>query len=87
METLFNISHQIIPQVEFDKLQTLTKEEIEAIKRKGSVLVKNVVDDAQAIQWREDLKKYVKTNPVVGEQLFRYRVLKHARNDHNSRLA
>ena len=65
-----NVRYQFIPQVEFDKLQTLTKEEIEAIKRKGAVLVKNVVDDAQAAQWREDLKKFVKANPVEGEQAF-----------------
>ena len=43
-------------------------DEIERIKKCGSVLIKNVVDDEQAIQWKEDLKTYVKTNPVEGER-------------------
>ena len=42
-------------------------EEVEYIKKRGVVLIKNVVDDAQAVSWREDLKNYVKTNPVEGK--------------------
>ncbi|KAL5511381.1 hypothetical protein ACEPAH_4597 [Sanghuangporus vaninii] len=59
-------SSSIIPQVEFSELQNLTSEQIDLIKRRGTVLIKNVVDDDQAISWREELKKYIKTNPVEG---------------------
>ncbi|KAL5532885.1 hypothetical protein ACEPAF_4659 [Sanghuangporus sanghuang] len=59
-------SSSIIPQVEFSELQNLTLEQIDLIKRRGTVLIKNVVDDYQAISWREEPKKYVKTNPVEG---------------------
>ncbi|KAL5529483.1 hypothetical protein ACEPAG_5468 [Sanghuangporus baumii] len=59
-------SSSIIPQVEFSELQSLTLDQINQIKRRGTVLIKNVVDDDQAISWREELKKYIKTNPVEG---------------------
>ena len=40
-----------------------------AIKRKGCVVIKNVVDDAEAVGWREDLQQFVKANPVEGRFL------------------
>ena len=58
---------KIIPQVEFSDLQSLKSEQVEAIKKRGAVLIKNVVDDEQAKAWKEDLKKFVKINPVEGE--------------------
>lgn len=44
----------------------MSAEDIERIKRKGAILVKNVVNDSEAIQWREDLKTYVSSNTVEG---------------------
>ena len=58
---------KIIPQVEFSDLQSLKSEQVEAIKKRGAVLIKNVVDDEQAKAWKEDLKKFVKINPVEGK--------------------
>ncbi|EJD02243.1 DUF1479-domain-containing protein [Fomitiporia mediterranea MF3/22] len=56
----------IIPQVEFSEIKNLKPEEIETIKRRGVVLIKNVVDDDQAASWKEELKAFVKVNPVEG---------------------
>ncbi|KAL5511380.1 hypothetical protein ACEPAH_4596 [Sanghuangporus vaninii] len=52
----------IIPQVEFSDLQKLEPERVEEIKRRGAVLIKNVVGDEQAKEWKEELKKFVKVN-------------------------
>ncbi|THH09868.1 hypothetical protein EW145_g1713 [Phellinidium pouzarii] len=56
----------MIPQVEFADLQNLKPEEIENIKRRGTVLVRNVVDNAQAAAWKFELENFVKVNPVEG---------------------
>ncbi|EJD02244.1 DUF1479-domain-containing protein [Fomitiporia mediterranea MF3/22] len=56
----------IISQVEFSELQNLKPKEIEAIKRRGTVLIKNVIDDDQVVLWREELESFVKINPVEG---------------------
>lgn len=54
-----------IPQVNFADLNKLTEQDIEKIKRRGSVVIRDVVDDAQAIQWRKSLEEFVKANPDV----------------------
>ncbi|KAI0076163.1 DUF1479-domain-containing protein [Panus rudis PR-1116 ss-1] len=55
-----------IPQVDFAELQGLSKDKLDTIKRKGCVVIRNVVDDAEALSWKADLVDYVKTNPVKG---------------------
>lgn len=39
------------------------KETIEAIKRRGSVIIKGVVPVEKALQWKQDIREYVKLNP------------------------
>jgi len=55
----------MVPVVEFSDLTKLSPEEISKIKRIGSVVVRNVVDDAEAAGYKESLKEYVKANPQV----------------------
>ena len=39
---------------------------LETIKRHGSVLIRDVVDDAQAVKWKNELKEFVKVNDERG---------------------
>ncbi len=57
---------KIIPVVEFADLSKISKEDVERIKRIGTVVIRNVIDDAQATAWKEELKVHVKSNPVEG---------------------
>ncbi|KAF8181305.1 hypothetical protein BJ912DRAFT_1125852 [Pholiota molesta] len=57
-----------IPQVNFADLQTLSQEQLDVIKRRGSVVIKDIVPDEQAIQWKEDLKEFVTVNATVEVQ-------------------
>jgi hypothetical protein len=57
--------YQYIPQVNFKDLANLKPEQIDDIKRKGSVVIKDVVDDAEAMSWKASLEEFVKTNPNV----------------------
>jgi len=41
----------------------LSEEEITTIKRKGSLVIKDVVPDEQALRWKEDLKAFIAANP------------------------
>lgn len=56
---------QIIPQVDFSELTQLTEEDKARIKRRGCVVIRNVVDDAEALQWKQDLVEFVRANPDV----------------------
>ncbi len=39
------------------------------IKKRGSVVIRDIVDDEKAIAWRESLREFVKVNPVEGKLL------------------
>ncbi|KAH8091349.1 DUF1479-domain-containing protein [Cristinia sonorae] len=56
----------IVPQVEFSQLSNLSAAETENIRRRGCVVIRNVVDDVEAEGWRDDLQELVKSNPVEG---------------------
>ncbi|CAL1716090.1 unnamed protein product [Somion occarium] len=56
---------EAVPQVEFSDLPNLSQEQIEAVKRRGCVVIRNVVDDAEAQSWRNDLKEYVTVNSDI----------------------
>ncbi|TFK22748.1 DUF1479-domain-containing protein [Coprinopsis marcescibilis] len=54
-----------VPQVNFKDLGALSEEQIAKIRRVGTVVIKDIVDDEHAIAWRESLEKFVKDNPDV----------------------
>ncbi|TRM65073.1 hypothetical protein BD626DRAFT_240198 [Schizophyllum amplum] len=54
-----------IPEVEFSDLGKLSKDDVDKIKRIGSVVIHNIVDDEEAMKWKTDLEEFVKANPDV----------------------
>ncbi|KZT07579.1 DUF1479-domain-containing protein [Laetiporus sulphureus 93-53] len=54
-----------VPQVKFSELATLNPERVEEIRRKGSVIIRDVVDDIEAASWKDWLQEYVTTNPGI----------------------
>lgn len=56
---------QYIPQVDFSELSSLSKDEVARIRRVGSVIIRNMVEDDVAVGYKEALKEYVKANPQV----------------------
>jgi hypothetical protein len=62
---------QYVPQINFNSLDSIPQDEIEKIKRRGSVLIRDVVDDAQAVEWKDELKEFVKVNDVEGIHKFK----------------
>ncbi|KAN0092612.1 Protein of unknown function (DUF1479) domain containing protein [Tylopilus felleus] len=52
-----------VPQVNFADLDKLTPEEVNIIRRKGSVVIRGVVDTKTASGWKTELDKFVEANP------------------------
>ena len=61
-----HLPEQYIPQINFNSLNSISQEEIRKIKWRGSVLIRDVVDDAQAVEWINKLKEFVKVNEGLG---------------------
>ncbi|KIK58246.1 hypothetical protein GYMLUDRAFT_98191 [Collybiopsis luxurians FD-317 M1] len=56
---------EYIPQVKFSELASLPPERADEIRRIGTVVIRDVVDDKDARGWQDSLKEFVKTNPDV----------------------
>ncbi|OJA13021.1 hypothetical protein AZE42_03520 [Rhizopogon vesiculosus] len=54
-----------IPQVDFEYLNKLTPEELDGIRRKGSVVIRGVVKESEAANWKTALEDFIKANPHV----------------------
>lgn len=54
---------QYIPQVKFSDLETLGEEEIDRIKQRGCVVIQDIVDNTEAMNWKGSLEDYIKANP------------------------
>ncbi|KAF8495327.1 DUF1479-domain-containing protein [Gautieria morchelliformis] len=55
----------LVPQVDFADLGTLSQESIANIKKCGCVLIRNVVDREEALGWKQAVKDYVAANPTI----------------------
>ncbi|KAK1221694.1 hypothetical protein PQX77_015524 [Marasmius sp. AFHP31] len=53
-----------IPQVKFSELEKLSPEQIAEIKRKGTIIIRDIVEDAEAAKWKTSLEEFVKANPT-----------------------
>jgi len=60
------LGQEVIPQIDFTELSDISSEKRELIKRRGAVVIRNVVPKAEALEWKEWLKEYVKVNDVTG---------------------
>ncbi|KZT20479.1 DUF1479-domain-containing protein [Neolentinus lepideus HHB14362 ss-1] len=60
----------IVPQINFKDLASANQDFVDLVKRRGCVVIHNVVDRAEATAWQRDLREYVKINPVPGLILF-----------------
>ncbi|KAF8896652.1 DUF1479-domain-containing protein [Infundibulicybe gibba] len=54
-----------IPQIDFKDLAHLDEDTIDKIKRRGTVVIRNVVDDSEALAWKTSLEDFIKANPDV----------------------
>ena len=57
---------QYIPQINFNSLDSISQDEIKRIERRGCVLIRDVVDDAQATEWKAELEEFLKVNDECG---------------------
>ncbi|KAG5640154.1 hypothetical protein DXG03_000905, partial [Asterophora parasitica] len=54
-----------IPQVYFADLDKLGAEDIDKIRRRGTVVIRDVVPDAEATRWKKLLEEFIKANPNI----------------------
>lgn len=53
----------IIPQIDFKDINVSPEEFLKELKKRGVGVVRNVVDEAQALQYKSDVQDYIRANP------------------------
>ncbi|CAE6509581.1 unnamed protein product [Rhizoctonia solani] len=54
-----------IPEVSYAEIERGGKSWQDEVRKRGSIVVKDVVDDAEALGWKQQVLEYVKENPQV----------------------
>lgn len=57
--------NEVIPEVSFAELERGGVAWQDEVRKRGSVVIRDVVDDAEALGWKNQVLKYVKENPQV----------------------
>ncbi|KAF8318653.1 DUF1479-domain-containing protein [Clavulina sp. PMI_390] len=64
----FNATKQEnIPSIDFSSIASgnVAKDKLDEIRRCGCVVIRNIADDAQALEWKRLLQEYIDANPQV----------------------
>jgi hypothetical protein len=56
---------EIIPEVSFAELERGSKAWQDDVRKRGSIVVRDVIDDAEVLKWKMQVLEYVKENPHV----------------------
>jgi len=52
-----------VPIIEFNQLDQIDHDKLEELKRRGTFVVRQVVPESEASEWRADLKQWIAANP------------------------
>ncbi|QRV89101.1 hypothetical protein RhiJN_17119 [Ceratobasidium sp. AG-Ba] len=57
--------NQVIPEVSFAELERGNTSWHDEVRKRGSVVVRDVIEDSEALGWKQQVRDYVKSNPQV----------------------
>jgi hypothetical protein len=60
---IVELGSKVIPEINFEDLDKPSEHFSDALRKRGVAVVRGVVSEEQALQWKEDLKEYIKQNP------------------------
>ena len=63
IQEIKEVGLEIIPKVLFSELGNLSEEQTQQIKKRGSLIIKNVIPKEEAIQLKKDVIDYIDANP------------------------
>jgi hypothetical protein len=68
--TIVELGSKIIPEIDFKDLDNASETFSNELRKRGVAVVRGVVPEQEALQWKEDLREYIRQNPQTkGEHL------------------
>jgi hypothetical protein len=67
---IVELGSKVIPEINFKDLNNAPETFSKEFRKRGVAVVRNVVSEQEALQWKEDLREYIRQNPQTkGEYL------------------
>jgi hypothetical protein len=54
---------QVIPEIDFKDIDNAPELFSSELRKRGVAVIRNVVPEQEALQWKEDLREYIRQNP------------------------
>jgi hypothetical protein len=54
---------KVIPEIDFKNLDTASETFSSELRKRGVAVIREVVSEAEALQWKAELKEYIRQNP------------------------
>lgn len=67
-DVIAELGSKVIPEVRFDNLEDDLSQNRDAIKKRGAAVIRGVIPEKQARQYKFDLEEYVRKNPQTKGQ-------------------
>jgi hypothetical protein len=60
---IVELGSKVIPTIEYNGIGAPSKTFNDEFRQRGVAVVRGVVDEAEVLRWKQDLKEYIKNNP------------------------
>jgi len=60
---IVELGSKIIPEIDFKDVENAPEAFSSELRKRGVAVVRGVVPEQEALQWKEDLKEYIRQNP------------------------
>jgi hypothetical protein len=60
---IVELGSKVIPEINFRDLDNAPETFSKELRKRGVAIVRNVVPEQEALQWKEDLREYIRLNP------------------------
>jgi hypothetical protein len=60
---IVELGSKIIPEIDFKDLDQPSETFSNELRKRGVAVIRGVVPEAEALQWKEDLREYIRQNP------------------------
>lgn len=71
-DVIAELGSKVIPEIRFDNLEEDLSKTKDAIKKRGAAVIRGVIPEHEARQYKFDLEEYIRKNPQTkGQSLYR----------------
>ena len=72
---IVELGSKVIPEIHFKDIEKAPESFSNELRKRGVAVVRGVVEEKEALQWKEDLRSYIRQNPQTKGRCYAIRLL------------